>query len=90
MGSQRIRHGCGTNFHFTLNLLKDEDSELWGPKPEVMEVGEQWQILGSRVSQRVGRRRYAERRRRIEQTSGERGGDMTGQFLFPLIAVSFY
>ena len=38
----------------------------------------------------VGRRRYAERRRRIEQTSGERGGDMTGQFLFPLIAVSFY
>ena len=56
-----------------------------------MEVWEQWQVLGSCVSQRVGRRRrYAERRRRIEQTSGERGGDMTGQFLFPLIAVSFH
>ena len=66
MGSQRIRHGCGTNFHFTLNLLKDEDSELWGPKPEVMEVGEQWQVLGSRVSQRVGRRRYAEGEESIE------------------------
>ena len=56
-----------------------------------MEVWERWQVLGSCVSQRVGRgRRYAERRRRIEQTSGERDGDMTGQFLFPLIAVSFH
>ena len=39
MGSQRVRHDCGTNFHFTLTLLKDEDSELWGPKPEVMRFG---------------------------------------------------
>lgn len=43
---------------------------------EVMEAWEWWQVLGSCVNQTVGRgRKYAERSRGIEQTSGERGRD---------------